>query len=140
MRLTVSNNSWTTFSRSLIRLTSTRSYRSHTTPWAKARYSSFLGPVIDDNFRKHGSGPAFAQMTSQLKEEVARNTVRYPKAEALDMPVKIIWGERDPYLNSGVAEVLRSHLKHASLTFLPAGHRVQIDVPEQVAAIMLGGA
>jgi hypothetical protein len=64
--------------------------------------------VIDDNFRKHGSGPAFARMTSQLNEEVARNTVRYPKAEALDMPVKIIWGERDPYLNSGVAEVLRS--------------------------------
>jgi pimeloyl-ACP methyl ester carboxylesterase len=48
--------------------------------------------------------------------------------------------QRDPYLNRGVAEVLRSHLKHASLTVLPAGHWVQSDVPEQVAAIMLGDA
>jgi haloalkane dehalogenase len=104
----------------------------------KAHYSAFLGPIIDNNFRKQPSaGPAFAQMASQLNEEVARNTKRHHEMEALDIPVKIIWGQSDLYLNSGVAEDFRSHLKHPSLHMLAAGHWLQIDVPEQVAAIML---
>ena len=107
----------------------------------KAYYASFLGPIIDNNFRKQpSSGPAFAQMTSQLFEEVARNTQRLPEMEALDIPVKLIWGETDPYLNTGVAEDFRSHLKHPSLHVLPAGHWLQIDIPEQVAEIMLRDA
>ena len=32
-----------------------------------------------------------------------------------------------------LAEELRSHLKHASFRLPPAGHWLQIDVPEQVA-------
>ena len=64
----------------------------------KAYYQSFLGPLIDNSFRQQpSSGPAFAQMTSQLFEEVARNTKRVPEMEALDIPVKLIWGEADPY-------------------------------------------
>jgi pimeloyl-ACP methyl ester carboxylesterase len=107
----------------------------------KAHYSDFLGPVIDNNFRKQpSSGPAFAQMTSQLNAEIARNTKRLHEMEALTIPVKIIWGESDPYLNSGVAEFFRSHLKHPSLHLLPAGHWLQVDMPEQVAGIMLGRA
>jgi len=104
----------------------------------KAYYASFLGPIIDKNFRgKPGSGPAFAQMTAELFEEVARNTQRLPKMEALDIPFKLIWGGTDPYLNIGVAEDLRSHLKHSSLHVLPAGHWVQIDAPMEVARVML---
>jgi len=104
----------------------------------KAYYQSFLGPIIDNNFRKQpSSGPAFAQMTFQLFEEVARNTKRIHEMEALDIPVKLIWGDKDPYLNSGVAEDFRSHLKHPSLHLLSAGHWLQIDIPEQVAEIML---
>ncbi len=104
----------------------------------KAYYASFLGPIIDNNFRQQpSSGPAFAQMTSQLFEEVARNTKRLHEMEALDIPVKLIWGETDPYLNTGVAEDFRSHLKHPSLHVLPAGHWLQIDAPEQVAKEML---
>lgn len=107
----------------------------------KAHYASFLGPIIDNNFRRQpSSGPAFAQMTSQLFEEVARNTQRLPEMEALDISVKLIWGEADPYLNTGVAEDFRSHLKHPSLHVLPAGHWLQIDIPEQVAKIMLRDA
>ena len=34
----------------------------------KTRYKEFLGPLIDNNFRQQPSaGPAFAQMTYQLK-------------------------------------------------------------------------
>jgi hypothetical protein len=49
----------------------------------KPHYAEFLGPIIDGNFRKQpSSGPAFAQMTSQLNEEVLRNVGRYPEVEA----------------------------------------------------------
>jgi haloalkane dehalogenase len=57
--------------------------------------------------------------------------------EALDIPVKLIWGDADLNLNTGVAEDLQSHLKHASLLVLSAGHWPQIDLPEQVAKEML---
>jgi len=106
----------------------------------KASFESVLAPIINNNFnfgRQAGSGPAFAQMTAQVFEEVARNTRRLPKLEALDIPVKLIWGDADLALNTGVADDLRSHFKHASLTVLPAGHWLQIDMPEAVATEML---
>lgn len=104
----------------------------------KARYDAFLGSVIDENFRRQpGAGPAFAQMTAQFFEELTRNTARLPLMEALDIPVKVIWGENDPYINLGVAEDFRAHLKHASLRVIPAGHWLQIDEPELVAREML---
>jgi pimeloyl-ACP methyl ester carboxylesterase len=37
----------------------------------------------------------------------------------------------------GVARTFMSHLKHASLHLVPAGHWLQIDEPEQVAKEML---
>ncbi|NBD23090.1 alpha/beta fold hydrolase [Paenibacillus glycinis] len=100
--------------------------------------ANFLGPIIETNFTKHPtSTPAFVQMTSQLFEEVTRNTKRLPEMEALDIPFKLIWGDHDPYLNTGVAEDFHARLKNSSLHVLPAGHWLQIDIPEQVAAIML---
>lgn len=104
----------------------------------KAHYAAFLGPLIDRNFRQQPSaGPAFAQMTGQLFEELARNTARRAAVAALDLPAQLIWGASDPYLNVGVAEDLRSHLRHAQLHVLPAGHWVQIDMAARVAALML---
>jgi haloalkane dehalogenase len=106
----------------------------------KATFESVLAPIINNNFnfgRGAGSGPAFAQMTAQVFEEATRNTQRIPRIEALDVPVKLIWGGADLALNIGVADDLRSHFRHASLTVLPAGHWLQIDMPEAVAREML---
>jgi haloalkane dehalogenase len=106
----------------------------------KAIFESVLAPIINNNFnfgKAAGSGPAFAQMTAQVFEEVGRNTGRLPELEALDVPVRIIWGDTDLALNTGVAEDFRSHLKRASLCVLSAGHWPQIDEPEQVAKAML---
>jgi haloalkane dehalogenase len=106
----------------------------------KATFESVLAPIINNNFnfgKAAGSGPAFAQMTAQVFEEVGRNTGRLPEMKALDVPVKIIWGDTDLALNTGVAEDLKSHLKNASLHVLSAGHWPQIDEPEQVAKAML---
>jgi pimeloyl-ACP methyl ester carboxylesterase len=104
----------------------------------KAHYEAFLYPLIADNFLKQpSSAPAFAQMTAQFFNEIARNTARLPELEALDIPVKLIWGETDPYLTVAMAEDRRSHLKHGSLHVLPGGHWLQVDIPEQVARVML---
>jgi haloalkane dehalogenase len=106
----------------------------------KVTFESVLAPIINNNFnfgKAAGSGPAFAQMTAQVFEEVGRNTARLHQLEALDVPVKIIWGDADLALNTGVAEDLQSHLKKASLHVLSAGHWPQIDEPDQVAKAML---
>jgi pimeloyl-ACP methyl ester carboxylesterase len=103
-----------------------------------AYFATFLGPIIKDTFMKQpSSGPAFVQMTSHLLEEVTRNTKRIPEMEALDMPIKLIWGGNDPYLTTDVAEDFRSHLKHSSLQVIRAGHWLQVDAPAQVAKEML---
>jgi pimeloyl-ACP methyl ester carboxylesterase len=104
----------------------------------KELYANFLGPLIDGNFRNQpSSGPAFAQMTGQLFEEEARNTLRRAEVQALTVPVQLIWGETDPYLNTGVAEDMLSHLQNGKLHTLAAGHWVQLDAPQQVAELML---
>jgi pimeloyl-ACP methyl ester carboxylesterase len=106
----------------------------------KESFESVLAPIINNNFnfgRGAGSGPAFAQMAAQVFEEVTRNTQRLPELEVLDIPTKVIWGDADLDLNTGVAKDLVSHLKHASLLVLSAGHWPQIDMPEQVAKEML---
>lgn len=114
------------------------SFQSNLPEHQKERYATFLGPVIDANFRDTpGSGPAFAQMTSELFEEASKNVLRLPELAALDIPVQLIWGKTDPYLNTGVADSLKLHMKRASLTLLDAGHWVQIDAPAEVARLML---
>ena len=106
----------------------------------KERYASFLGPIIDENFRrKPSSGPAFGQMTGGLFAEAAHNVSRLGELEALDIPVQLIWGKRDPYLNVGVAEHIKAHLKRGSIDLLDAGHWVQIDLARDVARLMLDG-
>lgn len=102
------------------------------------RFKDFLGPVIDANFRSQPSAArAFAVMASQFFAELARNTPRLAKLEVLDLKAKIIWGDADPYIGVAVAQNLKAHLNEATLNFLPAGHWLQIDEPESVAALML---
>ena len=104
----------------------------------KARYRDFLGPIIDDNFRQRPSaGPAFAQMTYQLTDEVAANTARLLEFRRSDVPLLLIWGKLDPYLHVSVADYMRSQAKDAALHVLEAGHWPQIDAAAEVARILL---
>lgn len=104
----------------------------------KARYADFLGPIIDNNFRQRPSaGPAFAQMTYQLTDEVAANTARLLEFRRSDIPLLLIWGKFDPYLHVSVADYMQSQARNAVLHVLEAGHWPQIDAAAEVARIML---
>lgn len=106
----------------------------------KARYAEFLGPIIDNNFRQRPSaGPAFAQMTYQLTDEVAANTARLLEFRRSEIPLLLIWGKADPYLHVTVAEYMRSQARNAVLHVLDGGHWPQIDQPAEVARILLAG-
>jgi haloalkane dehalogenase len=106
----------------------------------KTRYTEFLGPIIDNNFRQRPSaGPAFAQMTYQLTDEIAANTARLIEFRRSNVPLLLIWGNGDPYLHVTVAEYMRSQARNAVLHVLDAGHWPQIDEPAEVAQIMLAG-
>jgi haloalkane dehalogenase len=104
----------------------------------KARYTDFLGPIIDNNFRQRPSaGPAFAQMTYQLTDEIAANTARLLEFRRSDVPLLLIWGKYDPYLHITVADYMRSQARNAALHGLEAGHWPQIDAAADVARILL---
>jgi haloalkane dehalogenase len=76
-------------------------------------------------------------MAAQFFDAQVNNAKRLPELKALDIPVKLIWGEFDPYITAAVAERRQSQLKNASLTVIPAGHWLQADEPALVAKAML---
>nr|POF20143.1 haloalkane dehalogenase 1 [Quercus suber] len=104
----------------------------------KVRYSEFLGPLIDDNFRQTPSAlPAFVSMTSHLSEELAANTARLADMRKTRVPFTLIWGKTDPYLHVTVAEHMQSQLQSCTLRVLEAGHWPQIDQAATAAEIMV---
>ncbi|CAN7675373.1 alpha/beta hydrolase [Phyllobacterium sp. LjRoot231] len=104
----------------------------------KPHFSTFIGPLISDNFIvQPGAGPAFVQLAAEFFDEHARNAKHLTALKTLDIPVKLIWGQHDPYITVAVAERRQSQLKNASLTVIPAGHWLQADEPAQVAKAML---
>jgi pimeloyl-ACP methyl ester carboxylesterase len=80
------------------------------------------------------------QLAAQFFEALTQNASRLPELKSLDVPVKLIWGQFDPYITVTEAERRRSQLKRASLTVVPAGHWLQIDEPQQMASEMLSEA
>ena len=104
----------------------------------KLHFEKFMAPLIADNFvLPPSSGPAFMQMGARFYEELKRNSARLPLVEALDLPVKVIWGEFDPYLGAAMGKERAAHFRNSSFHLVPAGHWLQSDMPKQVAELML---
>jgi haloalkane dehalogenase len=113
-------------------------WRAGMTEAQKTNYNEFIVPIVDKNFTQRlSAGPAFAQMTYQLFEEVAANTARLPDLRRSHLPLLLIWGKSDPYLHVSVAEHLKSQARNATIHALDAGHWPQIDEPADIARIML---
>lgn len=108
-------------------------------PEQRERFNAGTGQVIADNFiNQPSSGPAFMALASHFYAELARNTRRLPELKTLEVPVKVIWGELDPYMNAEVGRDRASHFSNVSVHMLQGGHWVQGDVPDLVAERMLG--
>jgi haloalkane dehalogenase len=82
--------------------------------------------------------PAFFRLNEDLPFTVRDRTKRRPQMNAFRRPVRIIFGESDPYLNVGVARRFHELFPTSELFLVPgARHYVQIDEPEQVAQLLL---
>lgn len=108
-------------------------------PDQRQRFDGILQPIIDANFAG-GSGPAFMQMVSQVRGNVAYNSGRVARARKFEPKVKLIWGALDPYLTPDAANAIAANFAHASVRLVQAGHWLMIDLPEQVANLLLEGA
>lgn len=100
-------------------------------------FNTVTGPLIADNFINAGSGTALVHLASQFHDELARNTARLPELTSLRVPVKVIWGEFDPYFPTAMGRDRASHFADATFLSLPGGHWLQSDVPEAVAGALL---
>jgi haloalkane dehalogenase len=62
-----------------------------------------------------------------------------PKLREFRRPVRIIFGEADPYLNKGVAQRFHELFPLSELFLVQgAGHFVQMDQPARVPQLILG--
>jgi pimeloyl-ACP methyl ester carboxylesterase len=96
-------------------------------------------PILYQQFDAVPSArPAFLRLNEDLRGTVRSRTRNIPKLKEFDRPVRIIFGEDDPYLNRGVAQRFHELFPTSELFLIPnARHFVQMDEPEEVARLML---
>ncbi len=82
--------------------------------------------------------PAFFRLNEDLPSTVQDRARMIPQMKAFRRPVRIIFGAKDPYLNTGVAQRFHELFPTSDLFLIPnANHFVQIDEPEEVAHLLL---
>lgn len=80
-----------------------------------------------------GSRNAFLALNEVLREETDNRKSRAGDLSGYQKPVKIIFGEEDPYLNPKVARGFSDLFPNASVCLIPdAAHFVQLDQAEAV--------
>ena len=81
---------------------------------------------------------AFFQLNEVLDGEVQSRTDNEPRLNGCEGPVAVIFWNEDPYLNTGVAQEFHKVFLNSALHSVnQAAHYVQLDKPEEVAAIIL---
>lgn len=82
--------------------------------------------------------PAFFGLNRDLPRTVRLGTENIQRLRQFRRPVRIIFGDADPYLNRGVARSFHEMFPTSDLFLLPgARHYVQMDDPERVAELIL---
>ena len=82
--------------------------------------------------------PAFYRLNEDLLPTVRSRSKMIPKLKEFGRPVRIIFGDSDPYLNKGVAQKFHEMFPTSDLFLLPgARHFVQMDEPKEVARLIL---
>jgi haloalkane dehalogenase len=81
---------------------------------------------------------AFFTLNNDLLGTVRSRAGAEPEMRAFGPPVRIIFGEGDPYLNAGVARDFHEKFPNSELFLVPgARHFPQLDEPEEVARLIL---
>jgi len=82
--------------------------------------------------------PAFWRLNQDLMGTVLSRRRRLPQLRTFAPPVTVMFGAQDRYLNSDVARQLAACFPNSQLRLVPkAGHYIQVDQPELVAAHLL---
>lgn len=82
--------------------------------------------------------PAFYSLNEDLLPTVRSRSKMIPRLKEFRRPVRIIFGDADPYLNKGVAKTFHEFFPTSDLFLLPgARHFVQMDEPKEVARLIL---
>jgi haloalkane dehalogenase len=96
-------------------------------------------PVLYQQFDAiPGARPAFFRLNEDLIPTIRSGSKRASSLKEFKRPVRIIFGDADPYLNKGVARKFHELFPASDLFLLPrARHFVQMDEPEEVARLIL---
>jgi haloalkane dehalogenase len=96
-------------------------------------------PLLYEQFAATPSTkPAFFTLNNDLMGTLRSRAGAEPEMRAFRRPVRIIFGEGDPYLNAGVARDFHEKFPNSELFLLPgARHFPQLDEPEEVARLIL---
>jgi pimeloyl-ACP methyl ester carboxylesterase len=96
-------------------------------------------PLLYQQFAATPSAqPAFFRLNVDLLPMVRSRKQMIPKMKEFRRPVRIIFGDADRSLNSGVARMFQEFFPGSELFLIPgAQHFVQLDEPEQVAKLIL---
>ena len=96
-------------------------------------------PLLYQQFEAIPSArPAFFSLNEDLGPTVRSRTKTAHRLKDFRRPVRIIFGDGDPYLNKGVAQKFHELFPASDLFLLPgARHFVQMDEPEEVARLIL---
>jgi haloalkane dehalogenase len=91
------------------------------------------------SFRK--SREAFWSLNNDLLGTLFSRLRQHRRLRLFNRPVRIIFGNDDPYLNRGVARRFHKLLPTSDLFLLPtARHYVQVDEPQKVAELITSAA
>ena len=96
-------------------------------------------PLLYQQFEATPSArPAFFRLNDDLLPTIRAGTNMIPKLREFRRPVRLIFGDADPYLNKGVARRFHELFPGSELFLVPgARHFVQMDEPDHVAQLIL---
>lgn len=96
-------------------------------PLAEEAYEAYL-----EQWRGEEGKTAYLRKDEQLDEEDTK--ALEPLLDSITVPVRILWGEEDGWLDPALGERLRREIPGSELEMVPeAGHFVMEDAPETVA-------
>lgn len=101
---------------------------------ADARHE--LIPLLYSQFLQ--ARPAFWALNDTLLRAVVARQKMGPETRAFERPVRVVFGEGDPWMNPGVAAHFHELFPRSELILLRgAYHYVQVDEPAEVARLLL---